>query len=106
MAEYHACVIEPEGRILGVIQLVRPDDDTDKEEAKQLVDRDDLRLWQNKPYLAHSSRTGDMARSQETGKNDRSRVHAELSNEVAKSSSKSNRRWFGRPRIAARSMRK
>ena len=110
MAEYRVYVIGSEGRILSVVELVCPNDDAAKEEAKELVDRDDLAIWKGKRNLAKfklrqwlNGRYG--ARSQKTGKNDRSRVDAELRNEVAKSSTKSNRASFGPPRITARSMR-
>jgi hypothetical protein len=46
MAEYRAYFIGTDGRFLGAVELVCPDDDVAKEYARQLVDGHDVELWQ------------------------------------------------------------
>ena len=47
MAGYRAYIIGIDGQFLRAIELVCPDDDTAKEYAKQLVDGQDVELWQD-----------------------------------------------------------
>jgi hypothetical protein len=46
MAEYRAYLIGENGRIQKAIDLICPNDEVAKEEARQLVDGHDVELWQ------------------------------------------------------------
>jgi hypothetical protein len=52
VAQYRVYVLGPEGRVMGAVQFVCPDDDTAKEYSKQLADRDFVELWRDKRRLA------------------------------------------------------
>jgi hypothetical protein len=46
MFEYRAYIIGDDGRFMRAIDFICDDDETAKEQAKQLVDGHDVELWQ------------------------------------------------------------
>jgi hypothetical protein len=52
MGEYRAYIIGKDAHFVRAIELVCPDDETAKEQAKQLVDGHDIELWQRERLVA------------------------------------------------------
>ena len=46
MPEYRAYIIGPDGVFRKAVPLICPDDETAKEQTRQLVDGHDVELWQ------------------------------------------------------------
>jgi hypothetical protein len=46
MPEYRAYIIDSDGHFQSIVSLICPDDETAKDQAKQLVDGHDVELWQ------------------------------------------------------------
>ena len=46
MQEYRAYLLNPDGHIKRAIDLICPDEETAKNQAKQLADGHDVELWQ------------------------------------------------------------
>jgi hypothetical protein len=46
MPEYRAYIIDSDGHFQASVPLICPDDETAKDQAKQLVDGHDVELWQ------------------------------------------------------------
>jgi hypothetical protein len=46
MQEYRAYILGPDGHVRDRVDIVCDDDETAKEKAKQLVDGQDVELWQ------------------------------------------------------------
>lgn len=52
MQEYRAYVLGPDGHIQDRVDIVCADDETAKEQAKRLVDGQDVELWQRDRRIA------------------------------------------------------
>jgi hypothetical protein len=52
MREYRAYIMGPDGHIERRVDLICKDEDTAKEQARQLVDGHDVELWQGSRKLA------------------------------------------------------
>jgi hypothetical protein len=50
--DYRAYILDDEGRIIGVHELDCADDDEAKQKAAQLLDRQDLEVWQRARMVA------------------------------------------------------
>ena len=46
MQEYRAYLLNPDGRIKSAIDLICPDEETARDQAKHLADGHDVELWQ------------------------------------------------------------
>ena len=46
MTEYRVYIVDENGHFLRAVELVCPNDDAAKEQAKQFVDGHDVELWQ------------------------------------------------------------
>jgi len=58
MAEYRAYIMDRDGHVSRAIELVCPDDETAKKQARQLVDGHNVELWlRSRPLTASLSKT-------------------------------------------------
>ena len=51
-AEYRAYILDQDGHVSRAIELVCPDDETAKKQARQLVDGHNVELWQGDRQIA------------------------------------------------------
>lgn len=57
MQEYRAYILGPDGHVRDRVDIVCDDDETAKEKAKQLVDGQDVELWQRDRRIAEFKAT-------------------------------------------------
>jgi len=53
MIEYRVYILDESGHFLRAVELVCPNDDAAKEQAKQFVDGHDVELWQQDRQIAN-----------------------------------------------------
>ena len=52
MTEYRAYIVDVDGHFVRAVELICPDDEAAKENAKQLADGHDVELWQGERPIA------------------------------------------------------
>jgi hypothetical protein len=53
MTEYRVYILDKNGHFLRAVELICPNDDAAKEQAKQFVDGHDVELWQQDRRIAN-----------------------------------------------------